>query len=130
MEAGRALNSRGQTEVAVVSPCTSGAGGSCGCSGLGLDVPFQIEAAPRKPTPDGIAADTRDESQDIGPSLKAHIDASVKTHEPRHTSAIVRMPAGRSARRRSHPMIEPSASEASTRTLMSHSNMFNPPSTA
>ena len=49
------------TLVAVVRPCTSGAGASDALSPLLLArVPFQMEAAPRKPTPDGMAAETRD----------------------------------------------------------------------
>lgn len=48
------------TDVAVVSPCTSGT-----LSSPVPLVPFQIEAAPRKPTPEGMAADTREASHPI-----------------------------------------------------------------
>eukprot|EP00962_Isochrysis_galbana_P043101 scaffold16305_cov124-Isochrysis_galbana.AAC.4 len=85
-----------QTDVAVVSPCTSGR------PVPSVAVPFQMEAAPRKPTPEGTAAATRDASHDIGPERKANMESIVKTQEPRQTIAIVRMPAARSARRRSH----------------------------
>ena len=44
---------------------------------------------------------TREASQPIVPSTKANIELNVKTHAPRQTIAIVRTPAGRSARRRS-----------------------------
>ena len=82
---------------------------------LRAGAPFQMEAAPRKPTPEGMAALTRDESQPIVPSTNANIESMVKTHEPRHTIAIVRIPAGRSARRRSKPMIEPITIDMTTR---------------
>eukprot|EP00302_Diacronema_sp_CCMP2436_P018700 CAMPEP_0179971930 /NCGR_PEP_ID=MMETSP0983-20121128/36324_1 /TAXON_ID=483367 /ORGANISM="non described non described, Strain CCMP 2436" /LENGTH=183 /DNA_ID=CAMNT_0021887155 /DNA_START=184 /DNA_END=736 /DNA_ORIENTATION=+ len=95
-----------QTEVAVVSPCTSGAELPFFCT-----VPFQIEAAPRNPTPEGMAAETRLESQPIGPSQKAKVESMVNTQLPMHTIAIVRMPAGLSARLRSQPMMDPSTIE-------------------
>ena len=113
------------TDVAVVSPWTSGTvlGPLLSLSlGSFARVPFQIEAAPRKPTPEGMAADTRDASHAIGPAMKANVDATVKTHAPRQTRAIVRMPAARSARRRSKPMSEPQASDITTRTFMSASH--------
>eukprot|EP00965_Chrysotila_dentata_P244459 6205986-Pleurochrysis_carterae.AAC.4 len=56
-----------------------------------------------------------------------HIESTVKTQAPRQTIAMVRMPAGRSARRRSHPTREPHAIETSTRVHMSHSHLVMPP---
>ena len=80
-----------QVDAAVVMPWT------CCCSPrLVLVEAFQIKPAPRKPTPDGIAAATRDESQAIGPSSKAKRDVIVKMQAPNATKAMVRMPAGRS----------------------------------
>ena len=49
--------------------------------------------------PEGIAAETREESQPMVPSTNANMLSIVKTHEDMETIAIVRMPAGRSARR-------------------------------
>ena len=51
--------------------CTSGAGWVEGSEDW--RVPFQIDAAPRKPTPDGMAAETREESHAIGPPMKAYL---------------------------------------------------------
>ena len=80
-----------QVDAAVVMPWT------CCCSPrFVLEEAFQIRPAPKKPTPDGIAAATRDESHAIGPSSKARRDVIVKMQAPRATNAMVRMPAGRS----------------------------------
>ena len=114
-----------QTEVAVVRPWTSGTSAPSSA----FLVPFQMEAAPRKPTPDGTAALTRLASQPIVPSKKAYMEPRVKTHAPRHTIAIVRMPAGRSARRRSMPMTEPITIDITTRRLICASHLFMPSST-
>ena len=53
-----------------------------------------MRPAPKNPTPDGIAAVTRDESQDMGESRNASWLLIVKKHEPNDTKAIVRIPAG------------------------------------
>ena len=84
----------------------------------------------RKPTPDGMAALTREASQPIVPSTKANIELKVKTHAPRHTLAIVRMPAGRSARRRSKPMMLPISIDMRTRQHASASQGLSPSSTS
>ena len=53
-----------------------------------------MSPAPKNPTPDGIAAATRLESQAIGPSSKASNEVIVKMQAPNATKAMVRMPAG------------------------------------
>ena len=58
--------------------------------------------------------------------MKAHMEAMVKTHAPRQTSAIVRIPAARSVRRRSKPIIDPIPSDATTLTFMSASHLLMP----
>mmetsp|Transcript_6534 Transcript_6534/g.16443 ORF Transcript_6534/g.16443 Transcript_6534/m.16443 type:complete len:221 (+) Transcript_6534:136-798(+) len=115
------------TEVAVVNPWISGV---VTPPSLLFAGPFQMDAAPRNPTPEGIAALTRDESHPIVPSTKANIESMENTHEPRHTIAIVRTPAGRSARRRSKPMIDPIAMDMTMRQHMSASHLLRPRSSA
>jgi hypothetical protein len=48
---------------------------------------------PKKPTPEGIAAEMRDASQLMGPSRKAKPELMVKRQLPKDTKAIVRIPA-------------------------------------
>ena len=50
---------------------------------------YIIEAAPRKPTPDGIAAATLAGSQACGPVMKEKAEAMVKEHEPSDMMAMV-----------------------------------------
>eukprot|EP00964_Phaeocystis_antarctica_P052898 scaffold31002_cov68-Phaeocystis_antarctica.AAC.2 len=64
------------------------------------------------------------------PSTKANMELNVKTHAPRHTIAIVRTPAGRSARRRSKPMMVPISIETRTRQHSSASQGLRPSSTS
>ena len=68
---------------------------------------LKIKADPKKPTPEGIAAETREESQDMGPLKNANVEQILNKHEPKDTSAMVRIPAGLSAFRRSHPIKQP-----------------------
>lgn len=70
-------------------------------------VVFQINPAPKNPTPEGMAADTLEASQFMGPSKKANTEEMVKRHAPMHTRDIVLMPAGRSTARLSQPMTAP-----------------------
>ena len=51
-----------------------------------------MSPAPRNPTPEGMAALTRDASQFMGPSKKAYCDERVKRHAPMHTRDMVRIP--------------------------------------
>ena len=83
---------------------------------------FQINPAPKNPTPLGIAAATRLASQLIGPLWKLNIDVIVNRHEPKQTRLMVRIPAGRSESLRSHPIIPPKTTEASNLLDKSHSN--------
>ena len=73
----------------------------------------------------GIAAETREASQDIGPLRKANVELIVNKQLPRDTSDIVLMPAGRSASLRSHPMMPPSKTDAKSRRPNEHSSTVN-----
>jgi len=68
---------------------------------------LKMSPAPRNPTPDGIAAAIREESQDMGPSKNANAELMENKHAPSDTRLMVRMPAGRSASRRSYPTMPP-----------------------
>mmetsp|Transcript_6238 Transcript_6238/g.26165 ORF Transcript_6238/g.26165 Transcript_6238/m.26165 type:complete len:209 (+) Transcript_6238:3077-3703(+) len=100
-----------------------------------------MRPAPRKPTPDGMAAATRDESHESGDDENANIESIVKMHDPRETTAIVRIPAGLmtstnkvlkwsgvrraahlSGRRRSKPMSIPRAHASRQRRQSMHSS--------
>lgn len=56
------------------------------------------------------------------PSTNANMLVSVNTHAPRQTIAMVRMPAGLSARRRSNPMIDPMMIDITIRRVISASH--------
>mmetsp|Transcript_2113 Transcript_2113/g.3804 ORF Transcript_2113/g.3804 Transcript_2113/m.3804 type:complete len:220 (+) Transcript_2113:1388-2047(+) len=103
------------TLAAVVSPCTSWAlPGVLAC--------FQINALPKKPTPLGMAAETRAASNSCGDDRKACCPHMVKKQDPKDTRDIVRTPAGRSAAFLSNPMAAPSMTATIIRRLKVDSN--------
>ena len=87
-----------QTEAAVVRPWTTI---------WSSPVFLKMRPAPKNPTPEGMAAEIREASQSIGPLRKAKAELIVKRQLPRDTNDMVRIPAGRSACRRSHPINPP-----------------------
>eukprot|EP01083_Nonionella_stella_P285593 972184_1 len=99
--------------AAVVKPWTD-------CAFDSLSVCFHIIPAPKNPTPDGMAADTRDASHPIGPSIKAKVPQIEKRHAPSDTSDMVLIPAGRSACH-SHPIIAPNNAANTIRLPKVHS---------
>mmetsp|Transcript_25945 Transcript_25945/g.62305 ORF Transcript_25945/g.62305 Transcript_25945/m.62305 type:complete len:100 (+) Transcript_25945:550-849(+) len=63
-----------------------------------------MSPAPKKPTPDGIAADTRLESHAIGPDKNPNVELMVNNALPKLTKAMVLIPAGLSLDRLSYPI--------------------------
>ena len=61
------------------------------------DTTQHIFSSPKNPTPEGIAAETRAASHAIGPLMNAYDEEIVNNADPKATSDIVRIPAGRSA---------------------------------
>ena len=109
------------TEAAVVRPCTTWLVSPCSSVWSFLN----INPAPRKPTPLGLAALTRDASHAMGPLRKANAELIVNRQEPSDTKDIVLIPAGRSASLRSHPIIPPSKTDAKSRLPKEHSSTVN-----
>mmetsp|Transcript_35895 Transcript_35895/g.70630 ORF Transcript_35895/g.70630 Transcript_35895/m.70630 type:complete len:151 (+) Transcript_35895:278-730(+) len=106
------------TLAAVVRPCTI-----CILSPVTsfFTVLFQISPAPKNPTPLGIAALIREASHVIGYSINAIAPQRVNRQEPSDTNAMVRIPAGRSAVRRSHPITPPRRTAMTCRRPYAHS---------
>lgn len=90
-------------DAAVVKPCTMGVGSLpsefC-CSFL------KINPAPKKPTPEGMAAAIREASHDMGPLKKAKVDVMVNKQEPNETNDMVRIPAGLESKENSVEMMK------------------------
>mmetsp|Transcript_15860 Transcript_15860/g.28794 ORF Transcript_15860/g.28794 Transcript_15860/m.28794 type:complete len:90 (+) Transcript_15860:651-920(+) len=66
-----------------------------------------MSPAPKKPTPEGMAADTREASHDIGPDMNPNVELIVNNALPKLTKAIVLIPAGLSLDLLSYPIKQP-----------------------
>ena len=58
---------------------------------------YVTTSLPKKPTPLGMAALTREASHVCDPSANAKVESIVNNDDPKDTKLIVRIPAGRSA---------------------------------